>query len=99
MNMDRAYPNRVAERAFEGTQTFIDVSCDNVKHANAIVSSLEILLQDLIKSDELVSTWSTAYPPSAVLAQLQKVGFSVVAANTVGVTTVWTLQDNPNVRS
>ena len=53
MNMDRAYPNRVAERAFEGTQTFIDVSCDNAKHANAIVSSLGILLEALIKSDEV----------------------------------------------
>ena len=98
MNMDRAYPNRVAERAFEGTETFIDVSCDNAKQARAIVASLRIL-EDLRKSDELVSTWSTAYPPSAILARLQEVGFSVVAANTVGVTTVWTLQGNPNVRS
>ena len=99
MNMDGEYPNRVAGRAFQGTRTFIDVSCDNAKHANVIVSSLKILLEDSIKSDDLVSTWSTAYPPSAVLARLQEVGFSVVAANTVGVTTVWTLQGNPNVRS
>ena len=99
MNMDRAVPNRVAACAFERTQTFIDFSCHDAKHAKAIASSIGLSSQDFITSDELVSTWSTTNPPSAVLARLQEVGFSVVAANTVGVTTVWTLQGNPNVRS
>ncbi|CAH3145158.1 unnamed protein product, partial [Pocillopora meandrina] len=98
MNMDRAYPNRVAARAFERTETFIDFSSSktpNTLEANAIASML--LPLTIIASDEWTSTWSTRYPPSAVLAHLQDLGFSVVAANTVGATTVWTLQGNPNV--
>ena len=99
MNMDRAYPNRVAARAFERTETFIDFSSSktpNTLEANAIVASMLFPLT-IIASDEWTSTWSTRYPPSAVLAHLQDLGFSVVAANTVGATTVWTLQGNPNV--
>lgn len=99
MNMDRAYPNRVAARAFERTETFIDFSSSktpNTLEANAIVASM-LLPLTIIASDEWTTTWSTWYPPSAVLAHLQDLGFSVVAANTVGATTVWTLQGNPNV--
>ena len=99
MNMDPAYPNRVAACAFERTQTFVDFSCHDAKRAKAIASSLGLMSHSLITSDELVSTWSTTNPPSAVLARLLQVGFSIVAANTVGVTTVWTLQCSPNVRS
>ena len=99
MNMDLAYRNRVAARAFEKTETFIDFSSGkmpNTPDANAIVASMPLPLTK-ITSDEWTSTWSTKYPPSAVLAHLQDLGFSVVAANTVGATTVWTLQGNPNV--
>ena len=99
MNMDRAYLNRAAARAFERTETFIDFGSGikpNTPDMDAIVMSMQLPLTK-ITSDEWTSTWSTKYPPSAVLAHLQDLGFSVVAANTVGATTVWTLQGNPNV--
>ena len=41
-----------------------------------------------------MSTWYTGHPPFVVLEKLKDLGLSVVAANTVGVTTVWTLQGN-----
>ena len=99
MNMDPCYQNRVATRAFEGTETFIDFSCGKTpEDMNAIAASM-LLPLTVITSNRRTSTWSTNHPPSEVLAKLQDLGFSVVAANTVGVTTVWTLQGNLNVRS
>ena len=48
------------------------------------------MLQPLTEviSNGLISTWYTVQPPFVVLDKLQDLGFSVVAANTVGVTTV-----------
>ena len=99
MNRDPCYPKRVATHAFHGTVTFIDFSCGKTpEDMNAIAASM-LLPLTAITSDGQTFTWSTSQPPSEVLAKLQDLGFSVVAANTVGVTTVWTLQGNPNVRS
>ena len=92
MNMEQS-SNRVAELAFEETRTYIDCGCgEGIKALNAIAFELQPLTQ--VTSNALMSTWYTGHPPFVVLEKLKDLGLSVVAANTVGVTTVWTLQGN-----
>ena len=67
-----------------------------------VAKKMEVALHPLsfeAKSSEWTPTWSTNHPPFVVLDKLTDLGFSVVAANTVGVTFVWTLQGNMNVQS
>ena len=89
--------NRVAEDAFFEAKTYIDYS-----HGEGTDVSAEIntRLKPLTKvtSNGLMSKWYTDQPPFVVLAKLQDLGFSVVTANTVGVTTVWTLHGSLNVQ-
>lgn len=112
MRMHPSYPDRVASLAFEGTETFIDFSYSNTPGARAIISRLSLYPATSTEeasgrstsnppstwtTSNPPSTWTTSQPPFVVLAKLQDLGYSVVAANTVGVTTVWTLQGNPYV--
>ena len=85
--------NSVAEDAFYEAKTYIDSSHDK---RTIVMKAISAVLQPLTEftSNELM--WFTAQPPFVVLSKLQDLGFSVVAANTVGVTTVWTLQGNPS---
>ena len=85
--------NSVAEDAFYEAKTYIDSSHDK---RTIVMKAISAVLQPLtaFTSNELM--WFTAQPPFVVLSKLQDLGFSVVAANTVGVTTVWTLQGNPS---
>ena len=85
--------NSVAEDAFYEAKTYIDSSHDK---RTIVMKAISAVLQPLTEftSNELM--WFTAQPPFVVLSKLQDLGFSVVAANTVGVTTVWTLQSNPS---
>ena len=81
----------MAELAFKDTGTYIDCGCgEGTKVLNAIFFELQPLTQ--VTSNALMSTWYTGHPPFVVLEKLKGLGLSVVAANTVGVTTVWTLQ-------
>ena len=80
-------------------QHYIDSSFDK---ETDIAKKMEVALHLLsfeAKSSEWTPTWSTNHPPFVGLDKLTDLGFSVVAANTVGVTTVWTLQGNMNVQS
>ena len=96
MKMEKSL-NRVAEDAFFDEKTYIDSSHGKgTDFSKAITDRLEFLTE--VKSHSLMSTWSTVHPPFVVLAILQDLGFSVVTANTVGVTTVWTLRGSLNVQ-
>lgn len=80
-------------------QHYIDSSFDK---ETDVAKKMEVALHPLsfeAKSSEWTPTWSTNHPPFVVLDKLTDLGFSVVAANTVGVTFVWTLQGNMNVQS
>ena len=96
MKMEKS-SNRVAEDAFFDEKTYIDSSHGKgTDFSKAITDRLEFLTE--VKSHSLMSTWSTVHSPFVVLAILQDLGFSVVTANTVGVTTVWTLRGSLNVQ-
>ena len=85
--------NSVAEDAFYEAKTYIDIGHGkSIKVMQAISAVLQPLTQ--FTSNEFMGY--TVQPPFVVLSKLQELGFSVVAANTVGVTTVWTLQGNPS---
>ena len=82
----------VAELAFSGKKTHIDSSFDK---ETDVAKKMEVELHPLsfeVKSNKWTPTWSTNHPPFVALDKLKDLGFSVVAANIVGVTTVWTLQ-------
>ena len=80
--------NSVAEDAFYEAKTYIDIGHGkSIKVMQAISAVLQPLTQ--FTSNEFMGY--TVQPPFVVLSKLQELGFSVVAANTVGVTTVWTL--------
>lgn len=72
--------------------------------ANAIMKALEpVTVVEVVRPDPVfprqglpASLFSTRHPPFVVLEKLQELGFTVNAVNTVGVTTVWTLQGTPN---
>ena len=98
MNMEE-FSCSVAKHAFSGTETYIDSSCGKGTSVAKAIESALYPLSTVDTSDKLTSTWFTNRPPLVVLDKLQDLGLSVVAANTVGVTTVWTLQGNLNVHS
>ena len=85
--------NSVAEDAFYEAKTYIDSSHDK---RTIVMKAISAVLQPLTGFTSNEFMWFTAQPPFVVLSKLQDLGFSVVAANTVGVTTVWTLQGNPS---
>lgn len=101
---------RVAKDAYGGTETYIDFnyvpSRTGTLHglANAIMKALEpVTVVEFVRPDPVfprqdlpASLFSTRHPPFVVLEELQELGFTVNAVNTVGVTTVWTLQGTPN---
>lgn len=85
---------RVAEEAYRETTTHID---NNFQWSNDELEVLRYLLYPLTVSIGR-SRLSTSLPPPKVLTKLQDVGFSVVAANTIGKTTAWTLEgDIPRI--
>ena len=89
--------NSEAKDASFQVKTYIDYSHGKGTDVSKTISAVLQPLTEVI-SNELISTWYTIQPPFLVLAILQDLGFPVVAANTVGETTVWTLQGNLNVR-
>ena len=98
MNMEQS-SNSVAELPFSETETYIDSSSDK---ETDVAKKMEFVLNPptfVVTSSGWTPTWFTNHSPFVVLDELKDLGFSVVAANTVGVTTVWTLQANMNVHS
>ena len=82
---------RVAEEAYSNTRTYIDSRFQWTEDQNR---ALERALGPLTRPNDenrRDSLLSSPRPPFEVLDKLQTLGFSVVAANTVRVTTVWTL--------
>ena len=98
MNMEQS-SNSVAELPFSETETYIDSSSDK---ETDVAKKMEFVLNPptfVVTSSGWTSTWFTNHSPFVVLVELKDLGFSVVAENTVGVTSVWTLQANMNVHS
>ena len=96
MNMKQS-SNSVAELPFSETETYIDSSSDKETDV-----AMEFVLNPptfVVTSSGWTPTWFTNHSSFVVLDELKDLGFSVVAANTVGVTSVWTLQANMNVHS
>ena len=96
MKMEESPKSGTKDTSFE-VKTYID--CSHGKGTDvskAISDAIQPLTE--VMSNGLISRWYTVQPPFLVLAILQDLGFPVVAANTVGETTVWTLQGNLNVR-
>ncbi|XP_022799929.1 uncharacterized protein LOC111337822 [Stylophora pistillata] len=79
---------RVVGEAYRETTTHID---NNFQWSNDELEGLRRWLHPLTVSIGR-SRLSTSLPPPEVLTKLKDVGFSVVAANTIGKTTSWTLQ-------
>ena len=98
MNMEQS-SNSVAELPFSETETYIDSSSDK---ETDVAKKMEFVLNPptfVVTSSGWTPTWFTNHSPFVVLDELKDLGFSVDAANTVGVTSVWTLQANMNVHS
>ena len=96
MNMEQS-SNSVAELPFSETETYIDSSSDKETDV-----AMEFVLNPpifVVTSSGWTPTWFTDHSSFVVLDELKDLGFSVVAANTVGVTSVWTLQGNMNDHS
>ena len=91
------FSKSVPEDASLGVVTSIDYSPGKGTNVSATISA-ELQSLNEVTSNGFMSRWHTMMPPFVVLAKLQDLGFLVVAANTVGETTVWTLQGNLNVR-
>ena len=87
------FSKSVPEDASLGVETFIDYSPGKGTNVSAKISA-ELQPLNEVTSNGFMSRWYTMMPPFVVLAKLQDLGFLGVAANTVGVTTVWTLQGN-----
>lgn len=77
---------RVAEEAYRDTITYID------NRSQRINRDLQFLRSQLPLSAIESYGLSTPRPPCEVLNKLHALGYSVIAANTYGVTTVWILQ-------
>ena len=96
MKMEGSSKSGAKDTSFEVT-TYIDYSHGKGTDVSKTISDA-LQPRTEVTSNELISRWYTMQPPFLVLAILQDLGFPVVAANTVGETTVWTLQGNLNVR-
>ena len=96
MNMEQS-SNSVAELQFSETEIYIYSSSDKETDV-----AMEFVLNPptfVVTSSGWTSPWFTNHSPFVVLDELKDLDLSVVAANTVGVTSVWTLQGNMNVHS
>ena len=93
MNTEQS-SNSVAELQFSETEIYIDSSSDKETDAMEFVLNPPTFV---VTSSGWTSPWFTNHSPFVVLDELKDLDLSVVAANTVGVTSVWTLQGNMNV--
>ena len=85
MNMEQS-SNSVAELPFSETETYIDSSSDKETDV-----AMEFVLNPptfVVTSSEWTSPWFTNHSSFVVLDELKDLDLSVVAANTVGVTSV-----------
>lgn len=84
---------RIADKAFMNTITYIDYSHVYGLDSLATAIQTKLGLESPQRCGNASFMFSTGHhSPAQVLNLLEEIGYVVVAANTVGMSTVWTLR-------